>query len=188
MNQSIPIGYFMIKNNLTYFRTDDYTEEIRSIMAKMRYRDYPVLDSEGRLVGMMTRHSLLEMDKKKVILVDHNESGQAVDGLHKLGFVETIRPIMFRNQPVGCTATIIYMMFKEKKMAIPEKIAGLMCSAIISDTLLYRSPTCTAIDKIAAEELAAIAGIETEAHAKAMFAAGSNLSKKTTEEIFYQDF
>ncbi|MFQ9108005.1 MAG: putative manganese-dependent inorganic diphosphatase, partial [Coprococcus sp.] len=119
LNQSIPIGYFMIKNNLTYFRTDDYTEEIRSIMAKMRYRDYPVLDSEGRLVGMMTRHSLLEMDKKKVILVDHNESGQAVDGLHeaeieeivdhhKLGFVETIRPIMFRNQPVGCTATIIY--------------------------------------------------------------------------------
>ena len=199
LNQSIPIGYFMIKNNLTYFRTDDYTEEIRSIMAKMRYRDYPVLDSEGRLVGMMTRHSLLEMDKKKVILVDHNESGQAVDGLHeaeieeivdhhKLGFVETIRPIMFRNQPVGCTATIIYMMFKEKKMEIPEKIAGLMCSAIISDTLLYRSPTCTAIDKIAAEELAAIAGIETEAHAKAMFAAGSNLSKKTTEEIFYQDF
>ena len=199
LNQSIPIGYFMIKNNLTYFRTDDYTEEIRSIMAKMRYRDYPVLDSEGRLVGMMTRHSLLEMDKKKVILVDHNESGQAVDGLHeaeieeivdhhKLGFVETIRPIMFRNQPVGCTATIIYMMFKEKKMAIPEKIAGLMCSAIISDTLLYRSPTCTAIDKIAAEELAAIAGIETEAHAKAMFAAGSNLSKKTTEEIFYQDY
>lgn len=199
LNQSIPIGYFMIKNNLTYFRTDDYTEEIRSIMAKMRYRDYPVLDSEGRLVGMMTRHSLLEMDKKKVILVDHNESGQAVDGLHeaeieeivdhhKLGFVETIRPIMFRNQPVGCTATIIYMMFKEKKMAIPEKIAGLMCSAIISDTLLYRSPTCTAIDKIAAEELAAIAGIETEVHAKAMFAAGSNLSKKTTEEIFYQDF
>ena len=199
LNQSIPIGYFMIKNNLTYFRTDDYTEEIRSIMAKMRYRDYPVLDSEGRLVGMMTRHSLLEMDKKKVILVDHNESGQAVDGLHeaeieeiidhhKLGFVETIRPIMFRNQPVGCTATIIYMMFKEKKMEIPEKIAGLMCSAIISDTLLYRSPTCTAIDKIAAEELAAIAGIETEVHAKAMFAAGSNLSKKTTEEIFYQDF
>ena len=199
LNQSIPIGYFMIKNNLTYFRTDDYTEEIRSIMAKMRYRDYPVLDSEGRLVGMMTRHSLLEMDKKKVILVDHNESGQAVDGLHeaeieeivdhhKLGFVETIRPIMFRNQPVGCTATIIYMMFKEKKMEIPEKIAGLMCSAIISDTLLYRSPTCTAIDKIAAEELAAIAGIETEAHAKAMFAAGSNLSKKTTEEIFYQDY
>ena len=83
MNQSIPIGYFMIRNNLTYFRTDDYTEEIRSIMAKMRYRDYPVLDSEGRLVGMMTRHSLLEMDKKKVILVDHNESGQAVDGLHE---------------------------------------------------------------------------------------------------------
>lgn len=147
LNQSIPIGYFMIKNNLTYFRTDDYTEEIRSIMAKMRYRDYPVLDSEGRLVGMMTRHSLLEMDKKKVILVDHNESGQAVDGLHeaeieeiidhhKLGFVETIRPIMFRNQPVGCTATIIYMMFKEKKMEIPEKIAGL-CALLLFQIRFY---------------------------------------------------
>ena len=102
--------------------------------------------------------------------------------------MESIRPIMFRNQPVGCTATIIYMMFKENKIEIPEKIAGLMCSAIISDTLLYRSPTCTAIDKIAAEELAAIAGIETEAHAKAMFTAGSNLSQKTSEEILYQDF
>lgn len=199
LNQSIPIEYFMIRSNLTYFRLDNYVEDIRSIMGKMRHREFPVLDSEGKLAGMMTRHSLLEMDKKKIILVDHNEIGQAVDGLqeaeieeivdhHKLGFVETLRPVMFRNQPVGCTSTIIYMMFKEQNMEIPADIAGLMCSAIISDTLLYRSPTCTVIDRIAAEELAKIAGIETEAYAKSMFAAGSNLGAKTSKEIFYQDF
>ena len=199
LNQSIPIGYFMIKNNLTYFRTDDYTEEIRSIMAKMRYRDYPVLDSEGRLVGMMTRHSLLEMDKKKVILVDHNESGQAVDGLHeaeieeivdhhKLGFVETIRPIMFRNQPVGCTATIIYQMYQEYNKPVNPVIAGLLCSAIISDTLLFRSPTCTLLDEDAAKELAEIAGINMEELAQAMFKAGSNLQGKSAEEICFLDF
>lgn len=199
LNQSIPIEYFMIRSNLTYFRLDDYTEDIRGIMGKMRHREFPVLDSDGRLAGMMTRHSLLEMDKKRVILVDHNETGQAVDGIqeaeieeivdhHKLGFVETMRPVMFRNQPVGCTSTIIYLMFKEQNIEIPASIAGLMCSAIISDTLLYRSPTCTAIDRIAAEELAKIAGINTEEHAKAMFAAGSNLGSKTSKEIFYQDF
>lgn len=199
LNQSIPIEYFMIRSNLTYFRLEDYTEDIRGIMGKMRHREFPVLDSDGRLAGMMTRHSLLEMDKKRVILVDHNETGQAVDGIqeaeieeivdhHKLGFVETMRPVMFRNQPVGCTSTIIYLMFKEQNIAIPASIAGLMCSAIISDTLLYRSPTCTAIDRIAAEELAKIAGINTEEHAKAMFAAGSNLGSKTSKEIFYQDF
>lgn len=199
LNQSIPIEYFMIRSNLIYFRLDNYVEDIRSIMGKMRHREFPVLDSEGKLAGMLTRHSLLEMDKKKIILVDHNESGQAVDGLqeaeieeivdhHKLGFVETLKPVMFRNQPVGCTSTIIYMMFKENNIEIPADIAGLMCSAIISDTLLYRSPTCTAIDRIAAEELAGIAGIETEAYAKAMFSAGSNLGQKTSKEIFYQDF
>ncbi len=199
LNQSIPIEYFMIRSNLTYFRLDDYTEDIRGIMGKMRHREFPVLDSDGKLAGMMTRHSLLEMDKKRVILVDHNETGQAVDGIqeaeieeivdhHKLGFVETMRPVMFRNQPVGCTSTIIYLMFKEQNIEIPAGIAGLMCSAIVSDTLLYRSPTCTAIDKIAAEDLARIAGINTEEHAKAMFAAGSNLGSKTAKEIFYQDF
>ncbi|MGN0204418.1 MAG: putative manganese-dependent inorganic diphosphatase [Coprococcus sp.] len=199
LNQSIPIEYFMIRSNLTYFRLDDYIEDIRGIMGKMRHREFPVLDSDGKLAGMMTRHSLLEMDKKRVILVDHNETGQAVDGIqeseieeivdhHKLGFVETMRPVMFRNQPVGCTSTIIYLMFKEQNIEIPAGIAGLMCSAIVSDTLLYRSPTCTAIDRIAAEDLAKIAGINTEEHAKAMFAAGSNLGSKTSEEIFYQDF
>lgn len=199
LNQSIPIEYFMIRGNLIYFRMDNYVEDIRSIMGKMRHREFPVLDSEGKLAGMLTRHSLLEMDKKKIILVDHNEAGQAVDGLqeaeieeivdhHKLGFVETLKPVMFRNQPVGCTSTIIYMMFKEHQIEIPADIAGLMCSAIISDTLLYRSPTCTAIDRIAAEELAGIAGIETEDYAKAMFSAGSNLGSKTSKEIFYQDF
>ena len=199
INQSIPVKYIMKTDNLVTFSTEDFTDDIQNEMIKHRHRAFPVINKKGKCIGTISRRNFLDMHKKKVALVDHNEKDQAVDNIekaeimeiidhHKLGSLETMTPISFRNQPVGCTATIIYMMFKEKKMAIPEKIAGLMCSAIISDTLLYRSPTCTAIDKIAAEELAAIAGIETEAHAKAMFAAGSNLSKKTTEEIFYQDF
>lgn len=199
INQSIPVKYIMKTDNLVTFSTEDFTDDIQNEMIKHRHRAFPVINKKGKCIGTISRRNFLDMHKKKVALVDHNEKDQAVDNIekaeimeiidhHKLGSLETMTPISFRNQPVGCTATIIYMMFKEKKMEIPEKIAGLMCSAIISDTLLYRSPTCTAIDKIAAEELAAIAGIETEAHAKAMFAAGSNLSKKTTEEIFYQDF
>lgn len=148
---------------------------------------------------MLSRHSLINMEKKKLVLVDHNERTQAVDGIedadilelidhHKLGNVETLKPVMFRNQPVGCTSTIIYLMAKERNITLPEQIAGLMCSAIISDTLLYRSPTCTPLDRRAAEKLAEIAGINTEKYAMEMFNAGSNLKSKSDEEIFYQDF
>ena len=134
-----------------------------------------------------------------LILVDHNEKTQAVDGVenarimeiidhHRLGTIETISPVFFRNQPLGCTATIVYQMYKEAGVVIDRTIAGLLCSAIISDTLLFRSPTCTEIDKRAATELAGIAEIQLEEYAKEMFTAGSNLKSKTDEEIFYQDF
>lgn len=199
INQSIPISHFMVTENLITFKTEEFIEDVRRVMASKRHRDFPVVDPQGRFVGMLTRHSLIDMNKKRLVLVDHNEKNQAVDGVddaeimelidhHKLGYVETLKPVFFRNQPVGCTSTIVYLMYREKGVEIPKNIAGLMCSAIISDTLMYRSPTCTPVDKMAAETLAKIAGIEVEAYAMDMFNAGSNLKSKSAEEIFYQDF
>lgn len=199
INQSIPIEYFMVKKGIMYFRENNYIDKITDTVANVRHRQFPVLDSRGRFVGMLTRQALLELDRKKVILVDHNEREQAVDGLeeaeiveiidhHKLGNVQTIAPIVYRAQPVGCTATIVYMMYEENDIEIPPKMAGLLCSAIISDTLLFRSPTCTPEDKAACEALGEIAGIDLEAHAKGMFSALSDFDSMSDEEILYQDF
>lgn len=199
INQSMPISYFMSRENLIKFRTDAFTEEIKSVMAKKRYRDFPIEDKKGRYVGMISRRNLLNADKKKIILVDHNEKSQAVDGWenaeiieiidhHRIGSLETMSPVYFRNQPLGCTATIIYQLFVEAGQEIPKNIAGVLCAAILSDTLMFRSPTCTAIDRSAAEQLSRIAEIEIETFAMEMFRAGSNLKSKSPEEIFYQDF
>ncbi len=199
INQSMPIRYFMRKDNLVTFELEEYIDDVRDIMSKERHRDFPILDEEGRYVGMISRRNLLNMRKKQLILVDHNEKSQAVDGIagadileiidhHRIGSLETMSPVFFRNQPLGCTGTIIYQMFREQNIEIPKNIAGLLCSAILSDTLMYRSPTCTPLDQAAAEELAVIAGINTEQHAKAMFRAGSDFDTKSPEEIFYQDF
>jgi len=199
INQSVPISYFMRKEGLVFFRSDDYISDIKGTMMSKHHRDFPVLSARDEFVGMISRRSLINMPLKRIILVDHNEADQAVDGIkdcevleiidhHKLGTVETIKPIIVRNQPLGCTSTIIYQMFIENNIEIPKEIAGLLCSAIISDTLIYQSPTCTLIDRLAAEELAKIAGIETRQMAKDMFKAGSNLKDKSDEEIFYQDF
>jgi manganese-dependent inorganic pyrophosphatase len=199
INQSIPIRFFMTNQDLITFSTEDYIEDIRGIMAKKRHRDFPILNKDGFYIGMISRRNLLDARRKKVILVDHNEKSQAVDGLedaeimeiidhHRLGSLETISPVFFRNQPLGCTATIIYQMYRENGIEVEPQIAGLLCSAILSDTLVYRSPTCTEIDRTLAEELAVIAGIQVEEYAKEMFAAGSNLTSKSPEEIFYQDF
>ena len=199
INQSMPISYFMKTENLITFERDDYIDDIREVMASKRHRDFPILDKDGKYYGMISRRNLLGARGKQIILVDHNEKTQAVEGVesaeimeiidhHKLGTVETIAPVFFRNQPLGCTATIIFQMYKEAGQEIPKQIAGLLCSAIISDTLLFRSPTCTPVDKAAAMELAEIAEIEIEKYAGKMFAAGSNLKEKTVEEIFYQDY
>ncbi|MCI8894379.1 MAG: putative manganese-dependent inorganic diphosphatase [Lachnospiraceae bacterium] len=199
INQSIPIKYFMRREHLVTFGTEEYVDAVKEVMSKERHRDFPILDPDGRYVGMISRRNLLNMKKKQVILVDHNERSQAVDGIggaeileiidhHRLGSLETISPVFFRNQPLGCTSTIIYQMYQEKGIAITEKIAGLLCSAIISDTLMFRSPTCTPMDRQAAEALAQIAGIQIEEHAKNMFQAGSDFKSKSPEEIFYQDF
>ena len=199
INQSMPIKFFMRREQLVTFETEEYIDEVREIMSKEKHRDFPVLDEDGKYIGMISRRNLLNMKKKQLILVDHNEKTQAVDGIggadileiidhHRIGSLETMSPVFFRNQPLGCTATIIYQMYQEQKVAIDKKVAGLLCSAILSDTLMYRSPTCTPLDKAVAEELAQIADINIEEHANAMFQAGSDFGSKTQAEIFYQDF
>ena len=196
INQSIPVKHIMKKENLITFQTDDFTDNVKDIMVKNRHRAFPVVNKHGKYIGTVSRRNLLGMKKKQLILVDHNEKTQAVDNIdaaeileiidhHRLGSLETLQPVMFRNQPVGCTATIMYQIYVEKALEISPSIAGLLCSAIISDTLMFRSPTCTSADKMAAGALALIAGINIEEHAKEMFTAGSNLRGKT---IFYQDF
>jgi manganese-dependent inorganic pyrophosphatase len=199
INQSIPIEYFMQKDKLSTFSLEDYIDQVKDVMSKLRHRYFPIMDEENRYVGMLSRRNLMNMRRKQLILVDHNEPSQAVDGIegaeileiidhHRLGGPETIMPIYYRGEPVGCTSTIIYLMFKERNVEITPKIAGAMCSAILSDTLLYRSPTCTPTDKAAAEDLAKIAGIDPEEHAKNMFRAASDFSGKSVESIFNQDF
>ena len=199
INQSMPISYFMKAEDLILFHEDDFTDDIKDIMASKRHRDFPILDKKEQYVGTISRRNLLGIKKRRLILVDHNEATQAVDHIedaqileiidhHRLGSLETVMPVFFRNQPVGCTATIIYQMFVEKGIEIPPHIAGLLCAAIISDTLLFRSPTCTSVDCDAAKYLAQLAGIDCEKFALEMFEAGSNMKSKTAEQIFFQDF
>lgn len=199
INQAMPISYFMSQNNLITFSDEDYLDDIRDTMASLRYRDFPILNGDGKYVGMISRRNLLGAKGKQIILVDHNEKSQAVKGVetadileiidhHRLGTVETMSPVFFRNQPLGCTATIIYQMYQENKIDIDRTTAGLLCSAIISDTLLFRSPTCTPVDQTVAEDLAELAGIDLEEYAKKMFSAASDLKGKSDEDIFYQDF
>lgn len=199
INQSIPVKFYMTSGPLTMFRMNDYVDDIKDIMAKKRFRDFPILDCHGRFKGFISRRRFLGASKKKVILVDHNERSQAVDGIeeaeiieiidhHRLGDIETVSPITFRNQPVGCTATIINQMYEENEIEVPREIAGLLCGAIISDTLLFRSPTCTPLDERTAKKLAKISDIDLEQMAQEMFNAGSNLKGKSAEDICFQDF
>lgn len=199
INQALPVHTFMTKNNLITFQMDDFVDDVKEIMAKHKYRDFPVVDGNHRFLGFISRRRLLNSRKKQVILVDHNEKNQAVDGIeqadvveiidhHRLSCIETLGPVYFRNQPVGCTATIVAQMYKENNVKMSAKIAGLLCCAIISDTLMFRSPTCTPVDEKTAKELAMIAEIDIEMMAQAMFRAGSNLKGKTAEEICFLDF
>jgi len=199
INQSIPVRHFMTKDELITFYPKDYVDDVKEVMARKKYRDFPVVDINGDFQGFISRRRLLNCRKKQVILVDHNEESQAVDGIeqadvleiidhHRLNSIQTIGPVVFRNQPVGCTATIIYQMYQEYNKPVNPVIAGLLCSAIISDTLLFRSPTCTLLDEDAAKELAEIADINMEELAQAMFKAGSNLQGKSAEEICFLDF
>jgi len=199
INQSIPIRQFMKSKELVTFNINDYLDDIREVMVKKRYRNFPVVDDKYNFIGMLSRASLINSPRKQVILVDHNERSQAVDGLeeaeileiidhHRIGDIETVGPVYFRNQPLGCTATIVRNMYRENNAEINKQMAGLLCSAILSDTLAFKSSTCTEADREAAESLAGIAGLDIDEFSMIMFRASSNLMDKSAEEIFYQDF
>ncbi len=200
INQSIPIrSIYRERDELIRFKLHDCVEDITEPMTQVRFRYFPVEDENGEYVGLVSKGDLLKADKKQLILVDHEEVAQAVDGVtkatvleiidhHRLGGMTTAQPLFARIQPMGCTCTIIYNMYKEAGITPDKDIAGLMLSAICSDTLLFTSPTCTPHDKIAAKELEKLAGVDTHDHAMAMFKAGSNWSAKTASEILTNDF
>lgn len=199
INQAVPVQHIMRTSGLVTFQLSDLITDVKATVAKKRIRYYPILDAAGKYVGMISQRNLLDMEKQEVILVDHNEKDQAVEGIrsakiteiidhHRIDAVETSNPIYFRNQPLGCTATIIAQMYEENRVDIEPAIAGLLCSAILSDTLLFRSPTCTPVDRETAQQLAGIAGIDVKAHAVAMFRAGSQLVNRSTDEIFHMDY
>jgi manganese-dependent inorganic pyrophosphatase len=189
----------MRSEGLVTFKTSDYVDDVRQVMVKKRFRNFPVVDDGNSFIGMLSRTSLINSQRKQVILVDHNERSQAVDGIeeaeileiidhHRIGDIETVGPVYFRNQPLGCTATIVYNIYREHNMELSRQTAGLLCAAILSDTLTFKSPTCTDMDREAAENLAGIAGLDIEEFSVAMFRAGANLLDKSAEELFYQDF
>ena len=199
IHQSLPVSFIMKREGLISFRMDEYIEDIEPTMKQMRHRYFPVLDKRDNFVGMISRRNFMGVKKKQLILVDHNEKSQAVRGMedaeileiidhHRLGTVNTLSPVFFRNQPLGSSSTIIWQMYNEHNVSISPEIAGLLLSAILSDTLMYRSPTCTETDRIAGEELAGIAGVDPVNFAREMFRAGANLEKKTADEIIRQDF
>ena len=200
MNQSIPARHFMRSaEEVCVFKYDEFIDDIREVIAEKRHRNFPVVDNDGNYKGMLDKSSLIDMSSKKVILVDHNEMNQAVFGLfdaevvevvdhHKLGTVETMQPISLINKPVGSTATIIYQLFVEAGIEIPYDIAGLLCSAILSDTMLFKSPTCTEADGDAARAMAKQHDIDLANLWEEMLRASLDLDSKTEKEIFYQDY
>ena len=199
ISQCAPISYYMTRDNILKFTLVTPVADVLRVMAKVRHRYFPILDEDGKYCGMVSRRNVIALRKRRIILVDHNEATQAVEGFdqaeileiidhHRIGSLETSGPVYFRNQPVGCTATIVTQMYDENGVAIPQKTAGLLLAAILSDTLVFRSPTCTPIDVNAANRLAKIAGVDINEFANEMFEAGEKLDGKTAEEVFLQDF
>ena len=199
ISQCAPISYYMTRDDILKFTLVTPVADVLRVMAKVRHRYFPILDEEGKYCGMVSRRNVIALRKRRIILVDHNEATQAVEGfdqaeileiidLLRIGSLETSGPVYFRNQPVGCTATIITQMYDENGVDIPPQIAGLLLAAILSDTLAFRSPTCTPVDENAAKRLAKIAGVDIEEFSTEMFEAGEKLDGKTPEEVFLQDF
>ena len=199
ISQCAPISYYMTRSDIMKFTLVTPVADVTRVMAKVRHRYFPILDEDGKYCGMVSRRNIINLQKRRIILVDHNEATQAVEGFdqaeileiidhHRIGSLETSGPVYFRNQPVGCTATIITQMYDENGVEIPQKTAGLLLAAILSDTLVFRSPTCTPLDEATAKRLAKIAGVEINTFANEMFEAGEKLDGKTAEEVFLQDF
>ena len=199
ITMAIPVRHLMMTEDIVKFSLNTPIEEASKIMAKVRYRYFPILDRDGRYCGVISRRNILNLHKKQVILVDHNEKQQAVEGLeqadileiidhHRIGNIETAGPVYFRNEAVGCTATIIYRMFCEQNLEPSREIAGLLLSAILSDTLMFRSPTSTFVDEETAKKLAEIAGVDIQTYADQMFEAGADLNGRSAEDVFSSDF
>ncbi len=198
--QSVPISAYMTPYaKILGFRPDTPLDEVLRVTGSNRHVYFPVCTDDGKYLGLLSRRDLLKVKGKKLILVDHNEKSQCVDGFeeaeileiidhHRIGNMETENPVVFRNMPVGCTATIVTQMYHEKNVKIPPEIAGILLSAILSDTLEFRSPTCTQTDIDTAEELAGIAGVDAHELSQEMFAAGENLDGRSAADVFYQDF
>ena len=199
ISQCAPISYYMTRSDIMKFTLVTPVADVTRVMAKVRHRYFPILDEDGKYCGMVSRRNIINLQKRRIILVDHNEATQAVEGFdqaeileiidhHRIGSLETSGPVYFRNQPVGCTATIITQMYDENDVEIPSQTAGLLLAAILSDTLVFRSPTCTPLDEALAKRLAKIAGVDIDEFASEMFEAGEKLDGKTAEEVFLQDF
>ena len=197
--QAVPVEYVMIKGDIKTFSTDDTLDYMKEVMSETRYRGYPVIDLNNRCVGSISRFALLKGLRKKVILVDHNERGQSIPGIeeadileivdhHRVADIQTVGPLLFRGEPLGSTATIVTKIFDELDVEMPSHIAGLLLGAVVSDTLLFKSPTCTPVDTKIAKKLAEIAGVDIQEFAMEMFKAGTSLVGKTVDEIFNQDF
>ena len=199
ISQCAPISYYMTRDDIMKFTLVTPVADVMRVMAKVRHRYFPILDEEGKYCGLVSRRNVINLRKRRIILVDHNESTQAVEGFdqaeileiidhHRIGSLETSGPVYFRNQPVGCTATIVTQMYDENGVEIQPQTAGLLLAAILSDTLAFRSPTCTPVDVACAKRLAKIAGVDVNEFANEMFEAGEKLDGKTAEEVFLQDF
>lgn len=195
---AVPVEYVMTKKDLVKFKVDDYVDDIRVVMGNTRYRSYPIVDNRNEVMGSIARYHLISNKKKPLILVDHNERNQSVPDIesaeiieiidhHRVANIATSQPIFFRNVPVGSTSTIISQMFFEQGVSPSKEIAGILCGAIISDTLLLRSPTATDTDKRMLERMGKIAGIDIEKFAMEMFKAGTSLEGKDSEDLLSED-
>lgn len=195
---TIPVSQVMTTENLIYFKTDDPLDLVKDMMAKSRFRSYPVVDAKKRVVGSVSRYHLISSTKKKLILVDHNERNQSIDDIdeaeiveiidhHRVANILTTAPVFFRAEPVGSTATIISEMYLESGIRPSREIAGILCAAIISDTLLFRSPTTTDIDRRILDRMSKIAGINPEEFADKMFRAGTSLKGKSAKDLIEGD-
>ena len=196
--QASPISRPCHNEKIVCFHLTDYIDDVREVVLKSRYRCYPVLDENEKVVGTLSRYHLLRPRRKRVVLVDHNEMAQAVPGLeqaeileiidhHRLADIQTTQPIRVRNEPVGSTTTIITNMYQEHGVMPSPNMAGLMAGAILSDTVMFKSPTCTKRDIAMAERLARIANVSLKELGNLLFAA-SSAGDKSADELCFTDF
>ncbi|WIF94777.1 putative manganese-dependent inorganic diphosphatase [Caminicella sporogenes] len=199
INQCNYISSIMKDKDIIKFYEREYLEDVKEVLLTSKHSNYPIVNDDNQFLGFMNRRHILNPNRKKVILVDHNESNQSIEGLseaeiievvdhHKIGNISTSNPILFRNMPVGSTCTIVYKMYKEYGIDVEDKIAGILLSGIISDTMFFKSPTTTEEDKKAVYELNSVLKLDLEKYAMDIFRAGTSLEGQSIDEIFLKDF